>query len=132
LPNFCRQRSEYPQNYDLVLQEFIVTQANARKDAYSLDCALEMLYVIVQGIRTSTSTDFVISVKLNAADYSPTDITEDSLLTEGEQRALEHLLALTTWRLIDIVEISGGDYDQPGIFLCKLPSYGFQSIILLL
>jgi 2,4-dienoyl-CoA reductase-like NADH-dependent reductase (Old Yellow Enzyme family) len=88
-----------------------------------LDRALELLHTIVQGIRASTSIDFVISVKLNAADYSPTDIAEDSssLLTEGEQRALEHLLALATWRLIDIVEISGGDYDQPGIFLCKLP-----------
>jgi 2,4-dienoyl-CoA reductase-like NADH-dependent reductase (Old Yellow Enzyme family) len=80
-----------------------------------------MLHTIVQGIRASTSTDFVIGIKLNAADYSPTDIVEDSSLTEGEQRALEHLHTLATWKLIDIVEISGGDYDQPGIFLCKLP-----------
>lgn len=91
-----------------------------------------MLHTIVQGIRASTSTDFVISVKLNAADYSTTDIAEDSLLTEGEQRALEHLLALATWRLIDIVEISGGDYDHPSIFYASFHDMGFNLIILLL
>jgi hypothetical protein len=68
----------------------------------------------------------VISLKLNAADYSPTGVAGDSSLTEGEQRALKHFLTLATWGLIDIVEISGGDYEKPGIFLCKPPSCGFH------
>ncbi|KIM46043.1 hypothetical protein M413DRAFT_441104 [Hebeloma cylindrosporum] len=105
-----------------LLAQFLSPKANARKDAYCLDRALELLHTIVQGIRVSTSTDFVISVKLNAADYSPTDIAEDSLLTEGERRSLEHILALATWRLIDIVEISGGDYDQPDFMMSPKPS----------
>lgn len=58
-----------------------------------------------------TPKDFVISIKLNAADYASGSL--DSNLTEHEQRALQHLLAIASWATVDIVEISGGDYETP-------------------
>jgi 2,4-dienoyl-CoA reductase-like NADH-dependent reductase (Old Yellow Enzyme family) len=57
-------------------------------------------------IREVVPPDFVLAVKLNAADYVEGGLTED--------QSLEHVRAIAKWRLFDIIEISGGDYENMG------------------
>lgn len=50
--------------------------------------------------------DFVIGVKLNSADYAG-----DGNLKED--RALKHVREIGSWGLVDFIEVSGGDYEDP-------------------
>lgn len=61
---------------------------------------------IADGIRAELPSNFVLGLKLNAADYAS---NEDS-----EARALDHLRQIASWGQIDFIEISGGDYENPG------------------
>jgi 2,4-dienoyl-CoA reductase-like NADH-dependent reductase (Old Yellow Enzyme family) len=61
---------------------------------------------IVEGIRAACAHNFVIGIKLNAADYVNA--------SEDETRALDHLREIAGWRMVDFLEISGGDYEDPG------------------
>lgn len=61
----------------------------------------------------STPRDFAICVKMSAADYNPGELVDGSLDDVG-RRALEHLVGMASWGLIDVIEISGGDYEKPG------------------
>jgi 2,4-dienoyl-CoA reductase-like NADH-dependent reductase (Old Yellow Enzyme family) len=70
---------------------------------------LRFLHRIVTGIRGVSPPDFVLGIKLNAADYT-------SGGGDSEERALEHLRIITTWKMVDFIEISGGDYENPGVF----------------
>lgn len=61
----------------------------------------------------ATSKSFAICVKISAADY----ISEEAVNTtfsRTETSALGHLLEMASWGLLDIIEISGGDYENPG------------------
>lgn len=75
-----------------------------------------MVHHIVKEIRQSTEDTFVISIKLNAADYMNTESSKADSLNDAEQLALQHLITIADWGLVDIVEISGGDYEKPGTF----------------
>jgi len=75
-----------------------------------------MIHDIVKGIRSSTSSNFAICIKLNAADYLPA--ASSTFLSEGEKRAIRHLLTIASWGLIDVIEVSGGDYESPGQSIC--------------
>jgi len=105
-----------------LLAQFLSPKTNKRKDAYSLDKALNLIQTIVTRIRASTSSDFVISIKLNAADYTDSSTeSSNTTLTEHEQRAMQHLLTIANWSTADIVEVSGGDYERPD-FMDLAPS----------
>jgi hypothetical protein len=58
--------------------------------------------------------DFILSIKYSAADYRTADSLTQSSISKGESRALEHILAMAQWGGVDIIEISGGDYEKPG------------------
>jgi len=47
-----------------------------------------------------------LALKLNAADYVQGGIKEE--------QSLQQLKEISQWRLFDIIEISGGDYENPG------------------
>jgi hypothetical protein len=102
-----------------LLSQFLSPKTNIRTDAYSCDKALDLIQTIIGRIRALTPKDFVISIKLNAADY--TSGSPDSSLTEHEQRALQHLLTIASWATVDIIEVSGGDYETPS-FVTSEPS----------
>ena len=72
-------------------------------------------------IRALTPPDFVIGIKLNAADYTNSISGPDVSLTEHEQRAMQHLLTIASWATIDFVEISGGDYETPDFLATSTP-----------
>lgn len=102
-----------------LLAQFLSPKTNKREDAYSVNKALNLVQTIVTRIRASTPSDFVISIKLNAADYT---CSSSNNLTEHEKRAMQHLLTIASWCTVDIVEISGGDYEKPDFMDSALSS----------
>jgi 2,4-dienoyl-CoA reductase-like NADH-dependent reductase (Old Yellow Enzyme family) len=74
---------------------------------------------MVSCIRRGVPKDFILSIKLSAADYKTADSSTQASLSEGESNALEHILAMAQWGGVDIIEISGGDYENPGNFNAK-------------
>lgn len=80
---------------------------------YSAQNALDIIQTIVSNIRERTSSTFIICIKLNAAEYTSAADPNHSL-SDSEQRAMDHILAMATWGLLDFIEISGGDYEKPG------------------
>jgi len=75
----------------------------------------------VTKIRALTPPEFVIGIKLNAADYTNSATGPDVSLTEHEQRAMQHLLTIARWATVDFVEISGGDYETPDFLSASAP-----------
>jgi hypothetical protein len=47
----------------------------------------------------------VVGVKLNSGDYVHGGFSEE--------RSLEHVRAISGWNMIDFIEVSGGDYEDP-------------------
>ncbi|KAJ7765270.1 hypothetical protein B0H16DRAFT_1367650 [Mycena metata] len=89
-----------------LLAQFMSPKSNQRTDKYSCSPsnALRLLHRIVLVIRAAVPSNFILGLKLNAADY--TDSGEVS-------RALNHLRTIAEWRMVDFIEISGGDYEKP-------------------
>jgi 2,4-dienoyl-CoA reductase-like NADH-dependent reductase (Old Yellow Enzyme family) len=66
-----------------------------------------LLFEIISRIRAQVPSSFIIAVKLNAADYVAGGLSEEE--------ALGHIVTIAKWRPgVDIIEISGGDYENPG------------------
>jgi 2,4-dienoyl-CoA reductase-like NADH-dependent reductase (Old Yellow Enzyme family) len=61
----------------------------------------------VISIRALCPANFIVGIKLNAADYTLGG-------SDAEERAFGHLRYLASWNTVDFVEISGGDYEDPG------------------
>lgn len=89
-----------------LLSSFLNPRANKRIDKFggSLENRARFLLDVVNSVRDKVGADFPISVKLNSADFQKGGFAfEDSLqvarwLTEAN---------------IDLLEISGGNYEQP-------------------
>lgn len=70
---------------------------------------------IIEGIRVVVPTDFVIGVKINSADYVESgERPSDERVSKEAQRVLDHVHTIALWRMVDFIEISGGDYESPG------------------
>ncbi|PFH48690.1 hypothetical protein AMATHDRAFT_196089 [Amanita thiersii Skay4041] len=106
-----------------LLSQFVSPKTNRRTDQYSAEPenALRLVRRIVDGIRDAAPKDFIIGIKINSADYVHSDTAKDDT-TDGD-RALEHVLSIAKWGNIDFIEISGGDYEDPGI--AKSPRQAF-------
>ena len=89
-------------------------QSNFRTDKYSIGKSIELIRTIVSCIRQEVPKDFILSIKYSAADYRAEDSSTQSSISEGESGALEHILAMAQWGGVDIIEITGGDYEKPG------------------
>lgn len=88
-------------------------QSNVRTDEYSAKKnPLLFLHRIVSAIRGAGEIpqDFVVGVKMNAADY----VDSGAGVVASEDFALDHLKEIASWGLVDFIEVSGGDYDSPG------------------
>ncbi|KAG6819987.1 hypothetical protein H0H93_006817 [Arthromyces matolae] len=92
-----------------LLAQFISPKSNKRTDDYSAESenALRIVHRIASGIRSSTSPNFVIGIKLNAADYASKDDPN------AYDRVITHFKSIAKWGLIDFIEVSGGDYEKP-------------------
>ncbi|EAU88203.1 oxidoreductase [Coprinopsis cinerea okayama7 len=100
--------------YDLVAQ-FLNPKSNTRTDEYALGRGddLRLLREIVTGIRAAVPPQFVVGIKLNAADYTDTGSDDQGTVTDKEERAMKHILEIAQWGGVDFIEISGGDYESP-------------------
>nr|MCG4641981.1 hypothetical protein [Bifidobacterium bifidum] len=67
---------------------------------------MRFLLEIYQAVRAATSEQFIISVKLNSADFQRGGITEDEVITVF--KAIDEAG-------IDLIEISGGTYEAPAM-----------------
>lgn len=95
-------------------------QSNFRTDKYSIDQSTELIHTIVSYIRREVPKEFILSIKISAADYRTAASSAQVSLSKDESRALEHILAMAQWGGVDIIEISGGDYEKPGKSNVKL------------
>ncbi|KAJ7136565.1 hypothetical protein C8R44DRAFT_359882 [Mycena epipterygia] len=88
-----------------LLAQFMSPKSNTRTDEYSCSSnhGLQLLHRIVQGIRSIVPSDFILGIKINAADYAA---GEPSL-------ALDHVRTIASWGAVDFLEVSGGDYEKP-------------------
>jgi 2,4-dienoyl-CoA reductase-like NADH-dependent reductase (Old Yellow Enzyme family) len=93
-----------------------VIQNNIREDAYSSKHApLHLLQRIVTSIRKVLPRPFVLGIKLNSSDHVGAGSLHDAQAEkEAEDRALGHVVDIARWGMIDFIEISGGDYENPG------------------
>lgn len=92
-----------------LVSQFLSPLTNRRQDHYggSLNNRLRFLMDIYKGMRQTLGNNFPISVKLNSSDFSPGGFT-------GEEAA-ETVKKLAASG-IDLVEISGGSYENPEMF----------------
>jgi hypothetical protein len=73
--------------------------------------------------------DFILGVKVSASDYADTSTETPHLKSdEGQNRikarcrkkeqeadALDHVRTMASWHCVDFIEVSGGDYETPGM-----------------
>ncbi|MEO9635644.1 MAG: NADH:flavin oxidoreductase/NADH oxidase family protein [Parasphingorhabdus sp.] len=91
-----------------LLSSFLSPRANQRTDEYggSLENRARFLLAVVAKTRAAVGPDFPISVKLNSADFQKGGFNfEDSL----------QVLKWLEDASVDLVEISGGTYEQPAL-----------------
>ncbi|WP_306250738.1 NADH:flavin oxidoreductase/NADH oxidase family protein [Parvularcula sp. IMCC14364] len=89
-----------------LVSEFLNPLTNLRRDEWggSLENRARLLLRIVSSVRDKVGPDFPISVKLNSSDFQKGGFS------------LEDCLQVVRWlndTSIDLLEISGGNYEQP-------------------
>lgn len=92
-----------------LVSQFLSPLSNKRLDEYggSLENRMRFLLDIYSGIRQSVGKDFSISVKLNISDFKDGGFSEDE--------AIKVMIKLSSMG-IDLIEISGGNYENPRMF----------------
>jgi len=69
----------------------------------------------VTSIRAVLPRPFVLGVKLSSSDYIGAGSGHDPRAEEeAEDRAVAHVVEVAQWDMIDFIEVSGGDYENPG------------------
>jgi 2,4-dienoyl-CoA reductase-like NADH-dependent reductase (Old Yellow Enzyme family) len=89
-----------------LLSEFLSPRVNKRRDDWGgpLENRARLLIDTVRAVRTTVGPDFVVTVKLNSADFQKGGFSFDDCL-----RVIEML----NDEALDLLEISGGNYEQP-------------------
>lgn len=58
---------------------------------------------------------FVLGIKLSSSDYiGAGSLYNAQAEEEARNRALAHVTNIASWDIVDFIEISGGDYENPG------------------
>ncbi|MFB6349192.1 NADH:flavin oxidoreductase/NADH oxidase family protein [Moraxella sp. ZJ142] len=91
-----------------LISQFLSPIHNVRTDQWggSLQNRMRFLLAVYREMRRQTSADFVIAVKLNSADFQKGGFSESESVQVVEQLVKEG---------IDMVEISGGNYESPAM-----------------
>lgn len=91
-----------------LISEFLSPLTNKRQDQWggSIENRTRFLLEIYKAVRAATSDDFIISVKLNSADFQKGGITEQEVISVF--KAIDQAG-------IDLIEISGGSYEAPAM-----------------
>lgn len=71
---------------------------------------------LVEGVRAVVPKGFVVGMKINSADYVESgERPSDGRVLNETQRVLDHIRTIALWEMVDFIEISGGDYESPGV-----------------
>ena len=91
-----------------LVAQFLSPLSNQRTDEWGGDPARRMRFLIevVRRIRTRVTPGFAVGLKLNSADFQRGGFTED------ESRGV---LAALAGEGLDLIEVSGGSYEQPAM-----------------
>ena len=91
-----------------LISQFLSPLTNQRQDQWggSIENRMRFLLEIYQAVRAATSADFIISVKLNSADFQRGGISEEDVIT---------VFKAIDAAGIDLIEISGGTYEAPAM-----------------
>ncbi|WP_179997797.1 NADH:flavin oxidoreductase/NADH oxidase family protein [Acinetobacter sp. YH12239] len=91
-----------------LISEFLSPLTNKRNDQWggSIENRMRFLLEIYKAVRAATSNNFIVSVKLNSADFQRGGITEEEVIQVF--KAIDDAG-------IDLIEISGGTYEAPAM-----------------
>jgi len=91
-----------------LISQFLSPLTNKRQDQWggSIENRMRFLLEIYKAIRAATSDQFIISVKLNSADFQRGGITEEEVVA---------VFKAIDAAGIDLIEISGGTYEAPAM-----------------
>jgi 2,4-dienoyl-CoA reductase-like NADH-dependent reductase (Old Yellow Enzyme family) len=89
-----------------LISEFLSPRVNRRDDQWggSIENRARLLIETVRAVRAKVGADFVVTVKLNSADFQKGGFSFDDCL---------HVIELLNQEGLDLLEISGGNYEQP-------------------
>lgn len=92
-----------------LLAQFLSPHTNRRTDRWGGDVVgrSRALVEAVRAVRASTGPRFTVSVKLNSSDFRHGGFTEDDA---------EQVVGLLVEEGVDLIEISGGTYENPALF----------------
>ncbi|KAH9036155.1 hypothetical protein EDB85DRAFT_800138 [Lactarius pseudohatsudake] len=102
-------------SHGYLLAQFISPKSNIRDDAYGARHApLHLLQRIVSSIRKVLPRPFVLGIKLSSSDYvGAGSLYNAQAEEEAKNRALAHIVDIARWDMVEFIEISGGDYENP-------------------
>ncbi|GLZ86842.1 2,4-dienoyl-CoA reductase [Metapseudomonas resinovorans] len=91
-----------------LLSQFLSPISNKRQDRWggSIENRARLLIDIVQGVRGAVSPAFVVSVKLNSADFQRGGFSPEDARS---------VVAMLNEQHVDLVELSGGSYEAPAM-----------------
>ncbi len=91
-----------------LLSQFLSPLSNQRTDRWggSLENRARMLLDVVRAIRSAVSASFAVAVKLNSADFQRGGFDADDA---------QHVIAMLEPLGVDLVELSGGNYESPAM-----------------
>ena len=91
-----------------LISQFLSPLTNKRQDQWggSSENRMRFLLEIYKAVRAATSEQFIISVKLNSADFQRGGISEEDVIATF--KAIDAAG-------IDLIEISGGSYEAPAM-----------------
>ena len=91
-----------------LVAQFLSPLSNQRNDEWGGDPQRRMRFVleVVRRIRARVSPGFAVGIKLNSADFQRGGFTEDESRT---------VVAALAHEGIDMIEVSGGSYEQPAM-----------------
>lgn len=91
-----------------LISQFLSPLTNKRQDQWggNIENRMRFLMQTYQAVRAATSDNFIVSVKLNSADFQRGGITEEEVITVF--KAMDEVG-------IDMIEISGGTYEAPAM-----------------
>lgn len=89
-----------------LLSQFLSPLSNTRDDQWggSLENRARIVLEMVRRIRSACSKGFIVSVKINSADFQRGGFSEDDSVK---------VAAMLAEAGLDLLEISGGNYEQP-------------------
>ncbi len=91
-----------------LISQFLSPFTNKRQDQWggSAENRMRFLLEIYKAVRAATSEQFIISVKLNSADFQRGGISEEDVIS---------VFKAVDEAGIDLIEISGGTYEAPAM-----------------